>query len=187
MIAGRSARMDEKHKDTVFGIILFALGLYVLAESVLMVIRAAQPPLRIDRFSISPGMFPLVLGAALMFFAGLLIAGSLKGAGNPWRALPERLKAALAAARASFGDDDFLAMLIGVVMMFVYCFFIVGNVPFWGGALGFLLVMMIFLRFAGPAVRFARSANLGVIVLTAVAAVGIVVFLFENVFKTVLP
>jgi hypothetical protein len=179
--------MDEKRKDTVFGVILFVLGAYVTTESVLMIGRAAGPPLRIDRLSVSPGILPLILGLTLLFFSVLLIVLSLKGVDEPRRVFLEHLKTACAAARSAFGDDDFLIMLIGVVMMFVYCFFVLGNVPFWGGAVGFLLLIMTFLRCAGPVVRFARAADLGVVVLTAVVSVGLVVLLFENIFKTVLP
>jgi hypothetical protein len=179
--------MDEKHRDAVFGVVLFVLGAYVVTESVLMIGRAAGPPLRIDRLSISPGLFPLILGVALILFSVLLTVLSLKGADEPRRVFLGRLKTACAAARSAFGDDDFLAMLIGVVMMFVYCFFVLGNVPFWGGAVGFLLLIMTFLRCAGPAVRFARAARLGVITLTAIVSASLVVLLFENIFKTVLP
>jgi hypothetical protein len=179
--------MDEKHRDTVFGVVLFILGAYVATESVLMIGRAAGPPLRIDRLSVSPGILPLILGLALILFSVLLTVLSLKGADEPRRVFLGRLKAAWAAARSAFGDDDFLAMLIGVVLMFVYCFFVLGNVPFWGGAVGFLLLLMTFLHCAGPAVRFARAVNLGVIALTTVVSVGLVVLLFEIIFKTVLP
>jgi hypothetical protein len=179
--------MDEKLKDTVFGVVLFVLGAYVATESVLMIGRAAQPPLRIDRLSVSPGILPLILGLALVFFSVLLVVFSLEGADDPRRVFLERMKTAWTAARSAFGDDDFLTMLIGVVMMFVYCFFVLGNVPFWGGAAGFLLLIMTFLRCAGPVVRFARTVQLGVIVLTSVVSVGLVVLLFENIFRTVLP
>ncbi|MDR0576706.1 MAG: tripartite tricarboxylate transporter TctB family protein [Candidatus Accumulibacter sp.] len=179
--------MDEKIKDTVFGVVLFALGSYVAAESVLMIGRAANPPLRIRQLSVSPGLFPLVLGLLLVLFSVLLIAGSLKGNEKPLSVFADRLKTSFSAMRAAFGNNDFLSMLIGVVMMFVYCFFVVGNIPFWGGAVGFLVAMMVFLRFAGPAGCSARAANLGVIVLTALVSASLVVFLFEKIFKTVLP
>jgi hypothetical protein len=179
--------MDEKKRDTVFGVLLFLLAAYIVAESFLMIGRAAGPPLRIDRFAISPGMFPLVLGGLLAAFAALLVFNSLRGEVAPCRILAERLKAAFAASRSVFGNDDFVTMLIGVALMFVYCFFVIGNIPFWSGAVGFLLVMMSFLRLAGPAMRFVRAANLGVIVLTAVVSASLIVFLFENIFGTILP
>ncbi|MDR0441100.1 MAG: tripartite tricarboxylate transporter TctB family protein [Candidatus Accumulibacter sp.] len=179
--------MDEKHRDTVFSVILFVLGTYVVTESILMIGRATQPPLRIDRLSVSPGMLPLILGLALVFFSVLLAVVSLKGVDDPLRVFPKRLKTAWVAVRSAFSDDDFLIMLIGVTMMFIYCFFVVGSVPFWGGAFGFLLLIMTFLHCAGPVVRFARATRLGVIVLTALISVGLVVLLFENIFKTVLP
>ena len=78
-------------------------------------------------------------------------------------------------------------MLIGVILLFVYCFAVLGNLPFWSGSVGFLLILMTFLRFARPMARFVRAANLGGIVLAALASASLIVFLFEDVFGTVLP
>ena len=179
--------MDDKSRDSVLGVILFALGGYATIESVRMLRRAAGPPHRIDSLSLSPGMFPLILGLLLILFAVLVLRGALKGEENPRRALRLRIRAAVSAVRASFGDDDFLTMLIGSALLFAYCFGILGRLSFWSGSILFLLVLMTFLQLAGPAVRLVRAARLGVTVLAAVASVSLMVFLFEDVFGTVLP
>ncbi|MDR1709093.1 MAG: tripartite tricarboxylate transporter TctB family protein [Candidatus Accumulibacter sp.] len=179
--------MEDRHKDTVFGVILFVFGAWVTAESVRMIGQAAGPPLRIKQLSVSPGLLPLVLGLILMFLAVLLAASSLKGVENPGRALAGRLKGAVLASRAAFGDRDFRSMLAGLVMMFAYCYLFVGNVPFWGGAFIFLLVIMSFLRQADRTKPPARAADFGLFALVSAAVVGIVVLLFENIFGTVLP
>lgn len=169
--------MDTKSKDTVFSVILIALGAYVLWEGTGMVARASRPPFNITHFRISPGMLPVMLGGALIFFSLLLLIGSLRGQSRPLQILAARLKSAAASFRCALGEADMQSMIVSVIIMAVYTFIILGRVPFWLGSVAFLVGLMLFLR----------AGRLWVIVAASGASVALIIVLFENFFKTILP
>lgn len=168
---------DKKTKDSVFAIILILVGAYVLWEGMAMVNRAAKRPYNISHFSISPGMLPVVLGAGLILFSLILLVNSLQGEAKPVAALSARLKASSLRFGKAVGEVDVRSMAVSVVIMFVYTFFILGNVPFWIGAVVFLVGLMLFLR----------AGRLWVILAASGASVAAIILLFENFFKTILP
>ena len=169
--------MDKKTKDSVFAVILIVLGVYVVWEGLAMVSRASEPPYRIEQFRNSPGMLPVVLGAGLIFFSLLLLAGALRGETHPVSSLRTHLKTGSIRFGRALGEIDVRSMTVSVVIMAIYTFFVLGNVPFWLGALAFLAGLMLFLR----------AGKLWVILTASAVSVALIIILFQNFFKTVLP
>lgn len=170
--------MNNKTKDCVFSVVLAALGIYVLVEGLRMVVRASKPPYNIDAFRISPGMLPVVLGLALLVFTGLLLVRTLRGANDePAGSLVMHLRAASVRFRAALGEANVKTTVVSTVIMFIYTFFVVGEVPFWIGGFLFLVALMWYLR----------ATRLWVIVVTSGTVVALTVLLFQVFFKTTLP
>lgn len=169
--------MNKKSRDSVFAIVLILLGGYVLYEGLAIVNRASRPPYNIADFGISPGMLPVVLGAALVFFSLLLLGNTLRGEHRPVSTLVSHLKTTSTRFGRALGEVDIRSMLISVGIMMIYTFFILGNVPFWLGALIFLVCLMLFIR----------AAKMWVILASSIASIAAIVLLFENFFKTTLP
>lgn len=169
--------MSSKTKDCAFAVLLILFGGVVLHESFKIVARATKPPYNITDFSISPGMLPTVIGFGLVVFSVLLLLKTLKGEERPLAALAGNVGAAASGVARALGDASVRNMLIGVVIMAVYTFFIVGSVPFWMGAGLYLLAIMLFLR----------AGKVWVIVLSSALSIAAIILLFEIFFKTTLP
>ena len=169
--------MDKKTKDCVFSVFLLLVGGYVVVEGLRMVERASKPPFKIDLFRISPGMLPTVLGGALIFFALLLLVGTLRGDGSPASSLVRHLRTTSVRFGKALGEVDVKSMIASVVIMAVYTFFILGNVPFWLSSAIFLVALMLYLR----------AAKLWVIIATSGASICALIVLFEKFFGTTLP
>lgn len=169
--------MDKRNKDSVFAVIFMMVGMYVVWEGLGMVDKAAKPPYNISHFSISPGMLPVVLGAGLLFFSLLLLIGSLRGDAKPFAVLAARIETLSLRVRHAIGEADVRSMTVSVVIMAIYTFLILGNAPFWIGAMTFLVGLMLFLR----------AGRLWVILTASGASVALIILLFENFFRTILP
>jgi hypothetical protein len=179
--------MDEKSKDSVFSLILLAIGAFATVEAVLMIRLAAKPPFRIANIWISPGLLPCVLGILLMFLATLLLLGGLRGEENRRNAIGRRLLAAGRGVLAAMRKRDSLVMLVGVIWMFLYSFFILGAIPFWLSGSGFLLILLVFLRSAALGLRPPPAADFFKLALVSAASTALILALFEGIFKTSLP
>jgi hypothetical protein len=179
--------VDTKSRDSAFGVVLFGIGVFVTAESLRMIHVATLPPFQITDLIVTPGLLPCILGLFLAFFSLLLLIETVKGAGSPGKALAENLKTAWRGILAAFGDPDFRIMLAGVAWMFVYIFFILGEIPFWLGASGFLLILFVFLRFTGRGMGFPAVREIGTLALVTAGSVILIMALFQGVFKTTLP
>ncbi|MCC8189645.1 MAG: tripartite tricarboxylate transporter TctB family protein [Planctomycetes bacterium] len=169
--------MTAKTKDVVFSLGLLVLGAFVCYEGRNMVIRATQPPYRIQQFSLSPGMMPVVLGVTLSIFSLLLLVVSLRGEPRAMSSLARHLRASSLRLGQALAETDVRGMLICVGMMFVYTFFLLGRVEFWLGAGIFLVSLMLYLR----------AAPVRTILATSVLAIAAILILFEKFFETSLP
>lgn len=169
--------MNKKSKDSVFAVFLILLGAYVVYEGMNIVNRASKPPFNISSFSISPGMMPVILGAALVVFSFLLLVVTLRGEKRPLSSLASHLKVTSLRFGQAVGEIDVLRMIGSMALMFVFTFFIVGNVRFWLGACLFLVVLMLYLRASKP----------WVVLIASCVSVALIVLLFEGFFSTSLP
>lgn len=169
--------MDKKTKDCAFAAGLILFSLYVLYEGLNIIERASKPPFNIKSFGISPGMMPVVLAVALFAFSGILLFYTLRGETNIPAAFFRHLRAAVVGAGRAVRVPAVRRMAGGMLIMGLYSFFGLGDIPFWIGASIFLVVLMGFLRASKP----------WVIVIASGTSVALILVLFQILFKTSLP
>lgn len=167
--------MTKKLKDFIFSLILIITGSYVIIEGVNIYHKAAEKPYKITQFSVSPGFLPVLLGIALVFTSVILLIQSFKG---------EKFGEALKNRKTEFSQwtktafsENFFRMAIGVVLMFIYTFFLMEWLPFWAASVVFLVAMFLFLRVGRPWQA----------VILAALVVALVVVLFKYGFGAALP
>lgn len=169
--------MDEKSKDFIFSFVLIALGLFVTLSGVAMYQEAKLPPYSVESFALSPGFMPTILGIALTACSVILLLQSLRGKGSFADAFRDNARQFAAWVKPAFRSKDAFMMGVGILMMFVYSYFLVGLLPYWVASLIFLMALMFFLR----------AARWWKIILISLAAVGIIIFLFQFCFHAALP
>lgn len=169
--------MSKKAKDFVFSFVLAALGIYVAINSFMLYKRVAGPPYRIERFSISPGFLPFILGVLLFFFSVLLFIGSVKGEKGFSATFKENGRGALTWFKESVVNRDYLFTIGGIVIMFIYSFILMSFLPFWISSLIFLLALFFYLN-AG---KWWKS------IIVAVLAIALIVIVFQYCFNAALP
>ncbi|MDR1934847.1 MAG: tripartite tricarboxylate transporter TctB family protein [Candidatus Accumulibacter sp.] len=169
--------LPPRNRDFVFSAALVALGVYATCEGFAVYERAAAPPFKIEAMSVSPGLFPIILGIVLVILSVLLLIKSLIPEEGGSLAPGEQLAALAAWLPTLFRNRDLINMGIGVAIMGVYVFGLVKNLPYWAASLIFVLGMLLFLR-AGPWWK---------VIVISLASVGGVLLLFQVVFRAALP
>ncbi|MDD3163633.1 MAG: tripartite tricarboxylate transporter TctB family protein [Sphaerochaetaceae bacterium] len=169
--------MDTQSKDFIFSFVLIALGIFVLISGIAIFNDAALPPYSVTEFSLSPGFMPVVLGAALLLCSILLFFQSLKGKGSFKAAVCENSRQFANWIKPAFKSQDTIYMAVGILFMFIYSYFLVGWLPYWAASLIFLVALMLFLR----------AAKWWKVIIISLAAVGLIVLLFQVCFNAALP
>lgn len=164
--------MEMKQKDFNISLVLVSLGLYTTIEGIRMYRKAARPPYNIEQFSISPGFLPTILGSLLLILSVSLFIKSMRGCG--FRA---QVLSLLSWSKQAIHDSDIRLMVIGMIIMGLYAFFLIGLLPYWLSSALFLIALMTFLR----------ATKLWKIILISILAVGLVIVLFQVVFHVSLP
>lgn len=120
----------------------------------------------------SPALMPGMLGIALLLCSLLLLRQSVGEDG---------LRTRLAEARMWLGGvarhRDTRRTLVGLLMMVVYTFVLLGNLQFWAASLIFMVALLAFLR----------AARWHWILIISVATVGGIVLVFSVIFNIPLP
>ncbi len=169
--------MDNKTKDFIFSFFLTALGIYFSIEGFAIYRRAAAPPYKIERFSISPGFLPFILGLLLIFFSVLLFISTMKGEKNFKATFVERWKTTGRWYVAAAKNKDYLFTIGGIIIMLIYSYLLLNILPFWAASLIFLLAMYLYLR-AGI---WWKS------IIVAAGVVALTVIVFKYCFNAALP
>ena len=143
---------NKKMKDFMSSAVIFILALYVLFEGYNIYTKSGK------LLYLSPALIPLMLGTILLVLSIVLFAESLKEGGMQ-------------------ADPNTMRMLVGVVLMGLYTFVLLGMLPFWLATFLFMLLLMYFLE-AGSIVK---------IVVISVLVTGLVIFLFQVCFRVPLP
>lgn len=156
----------KKMKDFISSVIMFLLSLFVILESWKIYGKAGKP------MYLSPALIPLMLGVILLFLSITLCITSLKEGGvsariTEWKEVWKELKE----------DPNTVRMLVGVVLMGLYTFVLLGMLPFWLATFLFMLLLMYFLE-AGSIVQ---------IVSISILVTGLIIFLFQVCFRVPLP
>ncbi len=169
--------MEKKTKDFIFSIVLCALSIYVMVEGVAIYRRVALPPYKITQFSLSPGFLPVILGGVLLLCSLLLFIQSIAGG----QGFVGSIKARCIDIGKWFGpalhDKDMYYTIGGVLIMGIYTFVLMTFLPFWIASLLFLVGIMFYLH----------AQKWWKILLISAGAVGLIVLLFQVVFKAALP
>lgn len=153
-------------KDFISSIVILLLSVYVLFESRNIYVKAGK------LLHLSPALIPMMLGTVLLVLSIILMASSLKDGGAGARI--SEFKSCMKAVKE---DPNTMRMLIGVVLMALYTFVMLGMLPFWIATFLFMLLLMYFLE-AGSIVK---------IVLISVVVTALIIFLFQICFRVPLP
>lgn len=157
---------NKRMKDFISSIVMCGISVYVLIESYKIYVRSGKI------LYLSPGLIPLMLGGFLLILSAVLLAVSLKEGGAAARAAEVKLW-----WRVMIKDKNSMRMLIGLVLMGLYTFVMLGMLPFWLATFLFMLLLMYFLE-AGSIIK---------IVIISVLVTGLVIFLFQVCFRVPLP
>ncbi|MDY5483685.1 MAG: tripartite tricarboxylate transporter TctB family protein [Clostridium sp.] len=160
--------MDKngKVKDFIGGIVLILLSVFVLAESRIIFVKAGK------EMHLSPALIPTLLGSLLLILSIVLFLGSLKDGGISARC--RELKAML---KENKEDPNTPRMLIGLCFMALYTFVLLGLLPFWLSTVIFLVALM----------KYLGAGSLPKIVIISVVVTGLIIVLFQVLFRVPLP
>lgn len=153
-------------KDFIAGIALILLSVFVLAESRIIFVKAEK------EMHLSPALIPALLGTLLLILAIALFVGSLKDGGV--RARCREMKEMLKEIKE---DPNILRMLIGLCFMALYTFVLLGLLPFWLSTIIFLVALM----------KYLGAGSLPRIVIISVVVTGLIIILFQVLFRVPLP
>lgn len=157
---------NKKMKDFISSIVICLVAVYVLFEGYRIYAKAGK------LLYLSPGLLPLMLGAILLVLSIVLCLTSIKEGG-----VGARITELKDWWQVTVKDKNTMRMVIGVVLMGLYTFVMLGMLPFWLATFLFMLLLMYFLE-AGSIVK---------IVLISVLVTGLVILLFQVCFRVPLP
>ena len=164
--------MEKKCKDFVFSVVLTVLGIYVTVEGYRIYAYAAKPPYRIEQLSISPGFLPIILGVLLFVLSLVMMVKSLQDGG-----IRTRFAELKSWAGPTFRNKNVHSMAIGIVIMAVYTYLLMGFLPFWASTFIFLAGLMFYLR----------AGKWWKIIAVSAGSIILVILLFEVCFNAALP
>jgi len=155
-----------KHLDSLASAALAALGIYAAFGGYAIYRDAGEV------IFVSPGLFPLLMGAVLLFCSILLFGSSLKDGG-----FVQRVAEVSEWWRGLIRDRATATTLVGILIMFVYTYVLAQYLPFWLASALFLAAIMLFLR----------ASSVPKIILLSVGTVAAIVVFFEVCFGVPLP
>lgn len=169
--------MDQKAKDFIFSFVLIIFGIFTTIGGVQIYHKAAERPYNITEFSISPGFLPVILGVALILCSMILLVQSLSGKESYKVALKDNLEQFKAWFKPAVTSKDTISMVVGTLIMFVYCFFLIDICHYMIASFVFLVGIMLFLK----------ASKWWKIVLISAGAMGLIYLLFKVAFRAALP
>lgn len=157
---------EKKHLDFISSIVLIIFSGAVILGSIQMYQKAGEV------IYLSPALMPLILGIALFGCSIVNLLGSVKGSSfkGQWNEFTGWLRTAVK-------EPTTKAMLMGTLIMAVYVFVLMSFLPFWISSIIFICVLMFYMKAAKP-VRIA---------MLALGSVGLIVLLFQVLFRVPLP
>ena len=170
--------MESKTKEMVFSFALIIAGIYVMIEGIRIYLRAASAPYFITEFSVSPGLIPTILGAALIFFSILFLFTTLKREGHGKAdVLKMQWSEFVSWVKANSKNMDIAFTIGAVIIMGIYTYVLMEILPFWAASIIFLAAIFCYLR-SGKWWKNLIIAVLGVVA---------IVIIFQYCFNAALP
>ena len=174
--------MERKHIDFVSSIVMLALSVYVIVESMdfysILSQRMGTP------FTQSPGFFTMIIGVVLLACSVLLLVRSVRGG-----AFAENIQKIKEGSTNFLKSPVALRSLIGCSWMGIYIFVLLPYLGFVIGSLIFLIVMMTFVEapsFKGADTKMIALSVVKYAVISGIA-VGATSGLFQIIFRVPLP
>lgn len=156
----------KKHFDFLASVILLLFSCYVIFTGIFI---------HKDNggfMYVSPALFPLILGIALLICSIMYFLESIKSAG-----ISQRVEEGKKWWKEVFKLKITKNILIGTFIMFIYSYLLLNILPFWIGSFIFMVLLMLFLK----------SASVAKILFISGTAVGLIVVLFQILFNVPLP
>lgn len=157
---------NDARLNFISSTLLAVLSVAILVGSVNIHSNAGEP------LHTSPALLPGILGGVLLLCSLLLFRQSARGAG-----VRTRLSQATSWLAELTRHPDTRTSLIGLLLMAVYTFVLIGALQFWAASLIFAIAMLVFLK---------ALPWYWVLVISG-ATVGAIVVLFSVVFNVPLP
>lgn len=157
---------NKRMKDFVSSIVMLLLSVFVLAQSYGIYKKAGK------LLYLSPGLIPMMLGTILLVLSIVLLIGSLKDGGVAART--SEIKSLFKELKE---DPNTMRMLIGVVLMGLYTFVMLGLLPFWIATFIFMMLLMYFLE----------AGSIPQIVVISAIVTALIILLFQVCFRVPLP
>lgn len=156
----------KKLFDFLASVVLIALGIFTLISG--LGISKDSGGLFYD----APGFLPVILGIVLIGCSVLLLSGSLMEGG-----LAGRFSELKVWTKEKSRSKDTRIMLIGILIMFIYSFFLFKLLPFWISSFVFLVGIMAYLK----------ATTLLKVLLISACTVAVIVLFFQVGFRVQLP
>lgn len=157
---------EKKHLDFISSIVWIIFSVVVILGSIQMYQKAGEV------IYLSPSLMPLILGIALFGCSIVNLLESIKEDGfkGQWKEFTGWFQ-------GTVKEQSTKAMLMGTLIMAFYVFVLMSFLPFWLSSIMFICSLMFYMKAAKPAK----------IALLAVASVGLIVLLFQVLFRVPLP
>lgn len=155
--------------DVLFSIILIALGIYVLINSIKMPVTGLPGTVE-QEFYIAPGFFPTIIAIVLMIMGLILLINGIRSGGMITKKDLENFIKFIK-------SQIFLKSIIMVTLIVIYTFLLIGRLPFFWATFIFLASSMLFLR---------ATSWWKVIVISALSSL-LITYCFGNLARIPLP
>lgn len=157
---------EKKHLDFISSVVLILFSFAVILGSISMYQKAGEV------LYLSPALMPLILGIALLGCSVVSFCGSIKEYG-----VSGRIREAVCWFSGIVKEETTKGMLRGTLIMFAYVFVLLKFLPFWISSILFICILMFTMKAEKP-------VKIG---LLAVGSVGLIVLLFQVLFRVPLP
>jgi hypothetical protein len=161
--------------DFVTGVVLLALGIGVLVESLRMPTFAH---LGVNPYTV-PGIVPGMLGVVIALLGGILLVRAARQGG--WRLDVGGV------ARDAVRSPAVHRTLITLLLTLAYAGVLVGRVRFWLATFLFVLAFTVVFEWRGDRTAGGHAWALGTALVLAAAVAAVVTYVFQSVFLVRLP
>lgn len=163
-------KRDLRRNDLIASIIVLITSIFVLGDSIRMIVFVKVPAIEEAGWFVAPGFFPLILGVGLLVMSLIMLSISLREAGKG--AFPGWQK-----VRSFFKSKDELIMVAEIALLFFYTFILIGNIHFAIASFIYLVLAMWIVR---------ATSWYKILIISGIVSIA-VAYLFGNLFKIPLP
>ena len=152
-----------KNNDTIAGLVVFLIGIYILIESIKL--------MDVGEYYDSPGLLPAILSVTIIFSSSILI----------WNGIIRELKGTTVRGENNNFDikkepllNSRIIMIIAIITLYVVA---LDYTNFLISSISFLFILMCYLK----------STNLLKITIISVVVPILIQYVFKNIFNQIIP